>query len=671
MPAGWPGYPQSGTEQIIRQLAEILFLFIVQLSPPKYLLRTLFACLWLLLLSSQVRAADSLNLAYTDIAKIHLQASSYVMKTRIAMAYVAPEKDVESIFSEIKFVKGQIHPSFIPVEQVPDQLVVKFAITNSADTVRSTWFFPGLYFWSIRMYRLHEDGRLEKLEDRLPDHPKEISYRYLQLAAGDSATIVAVMAPSRTHLNQLRIRLISPPFLESFVIALDNTNIESKIFTYVFCGLLLMMILFSMANYFLSKSKEFFYYSVYAFLIGVMLFMKGIYSYHSSTFGFYQEGYLDFILQSVGTMFYMRFVQQYLNTKRQHRFLHHFYNGGILMLILAVLVFSYAHYFTWNFTLENYAENSTKALLLVMIFVFLVYGVRHWDNRLFRYLFWGNLSLLMFSLLSLLMLTGRLVPQNMPSIFNSSVFYYEMGILLELIFFLMGLNYKNRSQLIAQARERERLKAENMKNAYEKEIAVYKGQQEERERISADMHDELGSGMTAIRLMSEIARNKMKENTPVEIEKISRSADEVLNKMNAIIWSMNSGNDSVDNLVSYIRSYAIEFFESTPINCKVYTPDNINQHELSGDKRRNLFLCVKETLNNALKHSKANEIRIYFVTDDILTIKIADNGVGIDLENIRRFGNGLKNIAKRMENIGGTYHIENNQGTITTLRLPI
>ena len=122
---------------------------------------------------------------------------------------------------------------------------------------------------------------------------------------------------------------------------------------------------------------------------------------------------------------------------------------------------------------------------------------------------------------------------------------------------------------------------------YEKEIAVYKAQQEERQRISADMHDELGSGMTAIRLMSEIARNKMKENTPIEIEKISRSANDVLNKMNAIIWSMNSGNDTLDNLVSYIRSYALEYFDGTAMECKVNTPEYIDDKELSGDKRRN------------------------------------------------------------------------------------
>jgi signal transduction histidine kinase len=144
-----------------------------------------------------------------------------------------------------------------------------------------------------------------------------------------------------------------------------------------------------------------------------------------------------------------------------------------------------------------------------------------------------------------------------------------------------------------------------------------------------------------------------------------------LNKMNAIIWSMNSGNDTLDNLVSYIRSYAIEYFESTPVECKVVTPAHIEPTELTGDKRRNLFLCVKETLNNALKHSGASEIRIDFEIDSKLVIRIADNGVGIDLQRIRQFGNGLKNITRRMESIGGSYKIENNSGTVTTLTLPL
>ena len=306
-----------------------------------------------------------------------------------------------------------------------------------------------------------------------------------------------------------------------------------------------------------------------------------------------------------------------------------------------------------------------------MVAIFLIYSARRWDNQWLRYLVWGNLSLFVFSLFSLLMITANIIPRNLPPVLKTSLFYYEIGLLLELIFFLLGLFHKNKKLLIEEARERERLKAKDQMNEYEKELAVYKAQQRERERISADMHDELGSGMTAIRLMSEIARNKMKEQTPVEIEKISQSADEVLNKMNAIIWSMNSNNDTIDNLVSYIRSYALEYFDNTPISCKITTPEYIEPSELSGDKRRNIFLSVKETLNNALKHSKAREITIDFDIGNMLTIVITDNGVGFDFQKIRQFGNGLKNIANRIENIGGTYKIEGDSGTRSTFRIPL
>ena len=171
--------------------------------------------------------------------------------------------------------------------------------------------------------------------------------------------------------------------------------------------------------------------------------------------------------------------------------------------------------------------------------------------------------------------------------------------------------------------------------------------------------------------MSEIARHKMKENTPIEIEKISRSANDVLNKMNAIIWSMNSGNDTLDNLISYIRSYALEYFDGTAMECKVNTPEQIPGKELSGDKRRNIFLCLKETLNNSLKHSTGSLITIDIELNHRLKITITDNGAGIDLQNLRQFGNGLKNMARRMESIGGKFVIENRNGTVTTLELPL
>lgn len=168
-------------------------------------------------------------------------------------------------------------------------------------------------------------------------------------------------------------------------------------------------------------------------------------------------------------------------------------------------------------------------------------------------------------------------------------------------------------ELISGTKEQEALKLEAEKKEFESKLAVIKAQQEERNRISADMHDDLGAGMTTIRLYSELAKGKLSDNPIPEIDKISSSADELLNKMNAIIWSMSSSNDSLGNMIAYIRSYALEYFENTGVNCRISIPENLPNIEVIGEIRRNVFLVVKEALNNILKHSHATEVEITLV----------------------------------------------------------
>ncbi|RYY62072.1 MAG: sensor histidine kinase [Chitinophagaceae bacterium] len=637
----------------------------------------LLSLLAILGLSEMTSAQDSSRPACIDVSRITL---STTLLNRYESSFIPgsyrtnPPGSLPEHYASLRFIRGSLYSKQVneqvPRDQVSNTQVLRFSVCNTADTAISVWFFPGLYFYHLYMYEL-DGGQLRLLPSVMPSESGEICYRRINVAAHDSMTILVSMMMVRTHLNRIRPELIHQQYLEPWVVQMDNRNIESKVISYVFCGLLLMMVMFSLTSFFQNANPEFLYYSGYAFLIGVMLFIKALYSYHSSWFGYFQEGYLDYIMQSVGILFYMIFMQKFLSTRSNHPVLHQLYNFGEVMLLLSLVLFTYFHYFTSNYVWENRIENITKVGLLGMILVFCVYSFRFWEDKLLRYLFYGNLCMLVFSLLSLLLVNWKFIPQSVPQIFRNSLFYYEIGLFLELVLFLAGLNHKNKRQLVTEARERERLKADNQMKEYEKEIAVYKAQQGERERISADMHDELGSGMTAIRLMSEIARNKMKDSTPVEIDKISHSADEVLNKMNAIIWSMNSGNDTLDNLVSYIRSYALEYFEYTPITCRISVPENVPEMELTGDRRRNLFLCVKETLNNALKHSKATEITIGFEIREDLRITIRDNGVGADFQQIRQFGNGLKNITKRMTSIGGTYDLKNDHGTVTTLILPL
>jgi signal transduction histidine kinase len=142
--------------------------------------------------------------------------------------------------------------------------------------------------------------------------------------------------------------------------------------------------------------------------------------------------------------------------------------------------------------------------------------------------------------------------------------------------------------------------------------------------------------------------------------------------MNAIIWSMNPGNDTVSSLVAYIRSYASEYLDNFDMDYNINVPAEIPNADVSGVKRRNIFLVLKESINNVMKHAKATlvEINIRFENEQML-VEIVDNGKGIDPEKLNQFGNGLKNMQRRMESIGGSFIILNNNGTTIKLEMPL
>lgn len=605
----------------------------------------------------------------TDISKMRLV--KYLIEKDISYASMEKTGSLEKEISSLQFIPRLYSENHTPDKFVTKKLLLKFRICNSSDSSSSVWFYPGIFFPEIRLYQINEN-RLSEMPVILPEGNNELSFRKITLKAHDSVTILAELLPLKTYTNSLHPKLIQYGYINSYLSLLSTNNRTESIFTYIFSGLLLMMIFFSLANYLQSPNNEFLFYAGYAFFTGFMLFLKSALGIKTSSFNFFLDGYLDFIMQGAGIIFYMIFMKKFLETKTRHRFLYYLYNWCIAMVVFALLLYSFAYFFTNNFSLQNKTENLSKMLLLLMVVVFLVYSFRNRQDRLLWYMFWGNLCLLIFSLISqsTIFFFNSLILYNL-GIFISGLFYYEIGLWLELLFFLMGLNYKNKQQLISETKEKERLIAENKVMEYEKELAILKAQQEERNRISADMHDELGSGMTVIRLMSEIALDKMKDQAPAEIEKISDSANEVLNKMNTIIWTMNSGNDTLDNLIYYIRTYALEYFEGTPIDCTVNIPAAIQNNEMPGARRRNIFLSVKEALNNVLKHSGATKVTIDITSEPDLKFIIRDNGSGIDPAQTRLFGNGLKNMAKRMESIGGSFKIESNNGTTVTFFLPL
>ncbi|GAA4752925.1 sensor histidine kinase [Flavisolibacter ginsenosidimutans] len=206
----------------------------------------------------------------------------------------------------------------------------------------------------------------------------------------------------------------------------------------------------------------------------------------------------------------------------------------------------------------------------------------------------------------------------------------------------------------------------------EKQTAIEK----ERNRIAQDMHDDLGSGLTKIAILSEVAKTQLTGNeaavTP--LEKISTSSRELVDNLQDIIWVLNPRNDSLENTVAYLREYAVKFFESTQTDVRFHFPETIPSHKLSEEQRRNLFLVMKETLNNVAKHAAATVVEINMqLKNDSLQFVVCDNGKGFETRNVRQWSNGLQNMRQRMEQIGGSYCIKSEEGggTTTMIVLPL
>jgi signal transduction histidine kinase len=651
-----------------------------RLPAQPFLLRISLLCLLVLFIRYSVRAQDSSSLALrcpiADLAQTNLltNLSDSIWIYQANTRYIPIDQ-----LPSLPYHKANRHSDhFVAPGAVNKKTILRFTIANSGDQPASAFFCPGFLLDSIQLYRLalpteasaKAGSLLSPLTRILPDDPDSLGYRQITLAPHDTATFFAVLGFIKAATNTVDPTLTSSALIHDAITINHKNKTIIDIITNLFAGIMLMMIFYATSEYLQSAKPEFLYYIGYSICISLLLFLKSTLHQVTTSFNYFFESFFDNILFSVAYIFYIFFHRKFLDTKRNFRALDRFLAGGTIAITALTIAYVAFYYASDDFRIANTLEDSTKITLLLISIGFIIKGLSY-QNRLMNYIVMGNISLCLLSIISQVLITTNFKVVKGTSVLNLALFYYETGITVELLFFLFALTYKNKREIILSTQKEEKLKLEGERKEMEKHVAVLAAKQDERNRISVDMHDELGSGVTAIRLMSEIVKSKMKDTTFPEIEKISNSANELLNKMNTIIWTMTSSNDSVENLIAYIRSYAVEFFENTAIDCIFSMPASIPSREISGEKRRNIFLSVKEALNNVLKHSQSSVVHINVTVQDRMIIEIQDDGIGIDLEKLRKFGNGLNNMKKRMASINGEFNVENCQGTRTTFYLTL
>ncbi len=194
-----------------------------------------------------------------------------------------------------------------------------------------------------------------------------------------------------------------------------------------------------------------------------------------------------------------------------------------------------------------------------------------------------------------------------------------------------------------------------------------------RNSIARDLHDDLGSTLSSINIISQMAVQNGQTDARSLFDKIGKHSALMMEKLSEIVWSISPENDTTEQLIVKIREFASEILEPKSIEWKLHIDKHICSLKLSIEKRKAIFLVVKEAINNAAKYSAASKVDVLLkLTNGLLEVKICDRGRGFDEEAVKK-GNGLRNMRERARLAGGIVNVDSlsGKGTEVFLQIPV
>jgi signal transduction histidine kinase len=203
-----------------------------------------------------------------------------------------------------------------------------------------------------------------------------------------------------------------------------------------------------------------------------------------------------------------------------------------------------------------------------------------------------------------------------------------------------------------------------LRNKFEKQVLS----QSLRDKIAGDLHDDIGSTLSSITILSELAKQKYVEASPL-LDRISKNTSLMQENMSDIVWTINPKNDRFGNIIQRMSQFAAELFESKNIQANFDSDESFSSLALPMEKRKNFYLLFKEAINNCAKYSDATHVNILLSNQDhSVSLTIIDNGKGFDTDKNHK-GNGMTTMKKRAAELGGTLQIDSAQNKGTTIKL--
>jgi len=529
---------------------------------------------------------------------------------------------------------------------------LKTAINNNTDEEVEKI----LYLSSLQEVDAYHGGESLGLITGTTERQSEVAAKGGRIIAGIgySAQVPLLLRPGE---NEIALS-VSNPIYETAILEPElydrdtwyDQTAEQRSFIFMvqglFTGALVMISLYHLLIYFIRRDSPFFWYAVYtAMMAAVMMFESGVIL---AMLGDFNQFVLRLIWETqilafASSLLYFIFMRSFLDLKHTMPRLDKWIIRGLTVYV-PIALFLDLYYII---TLEYLPYSAVMPIIMLTSGLICVIIIFRTGSKLAIYFSVG--SLLLYSgamtntLLSLFINLGWISEPAFPR-----VWFTELGVLLEILVFSLGLGYRLR--LMDQ----------------EKELAVTRL----RTKISSDLHDDVGSMLTGLSMQSNVmsytAEGPIKEKLK-QISEISRNA---LETMRDTVWAIDARQDNYTSLIDKVRDFAETNIPEDRMTYEVIASGIDRDVSLAPDIRQQLYLIYKEAFANALKHSDGTHVEIQFLKQkNHLYMKIQDNGSPTEKKDGP--GLGLSNMRMRAEQINGQLEVSHEEGWSVILKVPL
>jgi signal transduction histidine kinase len=459
--------------------------------------------------------------------------------------------------------------------------------------------------------------------------------------------------------DQVRAEIYTPDTYQSYCLTYKNQQLPYLLFLGFTIGGLAVLCVFGLMQFLLTHGPAYIWYALFA-LVNALNFIRVLEmfadtGYISDTIPVFRVYFM--VAPAATTYCYLKFTWYFLdfqlekNAQRKWfgRLVHFFGAVFVFTSIVAVLIYEWPELsdlvVIW-FRLMH--------VLIYSLGIFIFVQVIRAKGILNLFIATGTFLLLVGGILSTTMEWGF---EQKP--LHEIFFPYDPKAplcifnLLEGLCFALGLGYKTKILEI------------------EKREAILE-QERQRQRIAGDLHDEMGSTLSSISILSEIAMRHLNEGIDRDrFGVIGGYARQVAEAMKDIVWSINPRNDTMEIILQRMREFSGELFEPQNMTLHFHADEVVKTLNLPMEQRKDFYLLFKEAANNAAKYSGATEVWVLVQSDNgSLRLEVRDNGRGFDPATVKQ-GNGLWNMQRRTERMGGKLLLESKVGEGTRVELSL